>query len=283
MLTEVVRLMSMRNETAGAAEPRRGLRGALGHRPAVETATALRERWAARSLRSGWPATADEWRCTAVDAVCEGLTTSGVDRLDLDVACRSLGEQRAAIGADLAESRSDFGIALGLARTRRRRRLELLDAVTVGWAEQSVDRLTTLPILDPSTDMATQSYLSLRLSELYREAALTGVDVAGDHVLIVVETDHTAHRLVAEARLTTLHSALQYAFVGGESIVAVTSRRVLALATREEPRLSDSLARLRSELKIALAEGRLPSARSWRQSLPDTAGELPLAMIEIGY
>ncbi|MBN9620376.1 MAG: hypothetical protein J0H43_11695 [Actinobacteria bacterium] len=263
--------------------PRPGLRGALGHQPEGESATAFRERWAARSLHSGWPATADEWRCAAVDAVSEGLTTSGVDRLDLDGASRSLGEQRAAIGADLAESRSDFGIALGLARIRRRRRLELLDALTVGWAEQSIDRLTALPVLDPTTDMATQSYLSLRLGELYREAALTGTDVAREYVLIVVETDHTAHRLVAEARLTTLHSALQYAFVGGESIVAITSRRVLALANREEPRLSDSLARLRSELKIALAEGRLPSARSWRQSLPDTAGELPLAMIEIGY
>jgi hypothetical protein len=255
-------------------------RGALGAR-GVGSAAVLRERWSAISLSSVWPATVAEWACPAVDAVCEGLVESGAARPDLSAATRRLGEQRSEVGTHLHEARGDLGIALDLSRVGARRRIELLDALTIGWAEFGIERLAALPVLDPRSEMATLSYLRLRLRELYREAGYAGIDVAGRYLLVVVETDHTPHRLVAEARLTTLHSALEYAFVGGESIVAVTPRRAVVLAAREEPRLSDSLARLRSELKIALSEGRLPSAHCWRQALPRDGSDLTLTLLGV--
>jgi hypothetical protein len=245
------------------------------------TAAALRERWSARSLRSVWPASDAEWGCSAVDALCEGLVASGLTRLDVHRASRSLGEQRAEVGAHLHEARTDLDIVLGLARVGHKRRLELLDALTIGWAEHAVDRLSTSSVMDPRSEMATLDYLMLRLRELYSEAALTGESVTERYVLIVVETDGSAHRLVAETRLAALHSALRYAFVGGESIVAVPPRRALALVARDEPRLSDSLARLRSELKIAVEEGRLPAVHSWRQSLPRDPVELSLTLLGV--
>jgi hypothetical protein len=192
-----------------------------------------------------------------------------------------LGEQRAEVGTHLYEARGDLAVALDLTRAGTHRRLAVLDALTIGWAEVGVERLAAVPLVDERTDMATLGYLRLRLREAYREAALRGRDVATDFVLVVVETEHTGHWLVGETRLTTLHSALEYAFVGGESIVAVTPRRAVALAARDEPRLSDSLARLRGELRWALDEGRLPSVRCWRQSLPRRADELSLTLLGV--
>ena len=213
--------------------------------------------------------------------MCAGLVESGAARPHLPIAARELGEQRAAVGTLLHEARGDLTIALDLAHAGTRRRMVSLDALTIGWAECGIERLAALPVLDGRSDMTTPAYLQLRLRELYREASHLGRDVATDHVLVVVETEHTGQRLVAEARLTTLHSALEYAFVGGESIVAVTPRRAVALAARDEPRFGDSLARLRSELRLALAEGRLPSVRCWRQALPRRADELTLTLLGV--
>jgi hypothetical protein len=58
---------------------------------------------------------------------------------------------------------------------------------------------------------------------------------------------------------------------------------VLALSARAEPRYSDSIGRLRSELKIAQAEDRLPSVRSWRQSLPRAVTELSPTLLGVVY
>jgi len=283
MIGRLVRLWYVRTESTPGIMPglARGARWATRAGRPVGSAGALRNRWSARSLASVWPATAAEWACPAVDAVCEGLAESGAARPHLPAAARCLGEQRAAVGTHLYEARADVAIALDLAHTGTRRRLSVLDALTTGWAEAGVERLAAVPIVDERTDLASLAYLRRRLGELYREAALGGRDVATDFVLVVVETEHTGHRLVAETRLTTLHSALEYAFVGGESIVAVTPRRAAALAARDEPRLSDSLARLRGELRVALEEGRLPSVRCWRQSLPRRVDELSLTLLGV--
>jgi hypothetical protein len=192
---------------------------------------------------------------------------------------RWLGEQRCEVGTYLHEARADLDVALKLARIGGRRRLLLLNALTVGWSECGVERLAALPVLDERADMATLTYLRLRLRELYREAACDGWQLPEQYVLVVVETEYTGHRLVAETRLTTLHAALEYAFVAGESIVAITPRRAAVLAPRAEPRLTESLARLRSELKIALGEGRLPTARYWQQALPPEMTDLSLTLL----
>lgn len=277
MVGRPVRPLIMRTESTPRVH--RGVfRGALGPR-GVDSAVVLREQWSAQSLCSVWPATAAEWHCAAVDAVCEGLADSGVARPDARAAARELGAQRVEIGVALDEARADLAVAAELARLDEVARLRLVDALTIGWVEQAVERLGALPLREVRTEMATAGYLRMRLHELYREAVCLGADVSTHFLLVAAETDRTADRLVAETRLTTLYSSMEYAFVGGESIVATTPRRVVALAARDELRLADSLARLRSELKMALAEGRLPSVRCWRQPLPPDAASLSLTML----
>jgi hypothetical protein len=239
----------------------------------------LRQGWSRRSLRSIWPGSPAQWQCAAVDDLCAGLLAPKAEAGDLVGAARRLGEQRSTVRTHLHEARGDLEIALGLAQVGRRRRLELLDALTIGWAEQGVERLSALPVVDPAAEMPTLAYLRLRLHELYREASLSGAVLTDHCLLVVAETEYSPQRLVAEARLTSLSSALQYAFVGGESIAAVTDRRAVALVARDEPRLTESLARLRSELNIALLEGRLPAVRCWRQLLPPTPDDLSLALL----
>lgn len=126
--------------------------------------------------------------------------------------------------------------------------------------------------------MTTLDHLMRRLRELYSKAILTGERVADKYLLIIVETEQTTQQLIAEARLTVIHSALQYAFVSSESIVTIPPRRALALAATTEPQLSRALARLRNQLTIAMADRRLPSTRCWRQSLPRDPVELSLTL-----
>ena len=200
-----VRLSYVRTESTTGVLPGLSRRVRWGTRAGwtVGSAGALRDRWSARSLASVWPATAAEWECPAVEAVCEGLVESGAARPHLPAAARCLGEQRAAVGTHLYEARADLAIALDLAHSGTRRRLTVLDALTIGWAEVGVERLAAVPLVDERADMASLGYLRLRLRELYREASLTGRDVATDHLLVVVETEpvdgaHTGQRLVAE-------------------------------------------------------------------------------------
>lgn len=127
--------------------------------------------------------------------------------------------------------------------------------------------------------MAPLDHLMLRLRELYSNAILTGEQVAEKYLLIIVVTDQTMQPHLARARLTAIHAALQYAFGCSESIIAVPPRRAVALVAADEPQLSDSLARLRSQLDIATADGRLVSTRWWRQSLPRDPVELSLPLL----
>lgn len=129
--------------------------------------------------------------------------------------------------------------------------------------------------------METQEHLIRRLRELYSQAVLTGERVADKYLLLVVETEQSTEAPIAEARLAALYSALRYALIRGESIVTVPPRRAIALVSTDEPRLSDSLARLRSELKIATAKSRLPRTRCWRQRLPGDPVELTLTVLEV--
>jgi hypothetical protein len=277
------RLSVVRIGSSSSTPRARRLGGVFGFRSAACSATALRERWQARSIRSGWPGTAAEWHCAAVDAVCAGLVESGAARPDIRVAGRCLGEQRSAVGAQLFEARKDLEVGLALAHASAVRRLVLLDALTVGWAEYGVEQLAADELVNECSDLPRLPYLLHRLRELYREAAVIGVDVASSHLLVVVETDHSPDKLVREARLAALHSALEFGFVGGESVVAVSARRAIALSTRDEPRLSDSLARLRSELEIAVAEMRLPAVRCWRKPLPSTVGQLGALIADLRF
>jgi hypothetical protein len=121
--------------------------------------------------------------CPAVDAGCDGLVESGAARPHLLSSTRRLGEQRSQIGTHLHEARGDLDIALQLLRVVGRRRIELLDAPTIGWAAFGVERLAAMPVLDARADLAALSYLRLRVR--YREATYADSDVAARHLLVV--------------------------------------------------------------------------------------------------
>ena len=85
-----VRLSYVRTETTTGIVPGLSRRVRWGTRAGwtVGSVGALRDRWSVRSLASVWPATAAEWECPAVDAVCEGLVESGAARPHLTAAAR---------------------------------------------------------------------------------------------------------------------------------------------------------------------------------------------------
>lgn len=247
---------------------------------APHRAVTLLERWRTRSLATVWPGSALDWHAPAVDAVCEALT-SRARLVSLDASCRSLGEHRALLGVELEDARADAEIATDLIDPGTRTRSGMIDAVTVGWANFTVDRLIASTGADPLTEYATLAYLSARLEEIYAEAHITGEAVDRTHVIVAVGTERVPDRLITQTRMITLQSALRYAFIGGESLVSVSNTRAAALALRQEPRLSDSLAVLRSELRIAEGEYRLPSSRLWLIKLPSARQELPTTLRDL--
>jgi hypothetical protein len=249
-----------------------------GRRRRVES---LRDRWCARSLATVWPGAADEWQTPAVEAVCEALTHGSDDAAALGESCRALGEQRALVGVALEEARADLDLLARLTAADPQVRACAVDALTVGWATCTVDRLLGNTGVDPLTEYATISYLAARLAEIYAEARVTNARVSETHVIVVVATERANDRLVRQTRMITLHSALRFAFIGGESLVSLGPARAAALALRSEPRLADSLAVLRSELRIAQAEDRLPSARVWLVRLPGEHGQITDTLHEL--
>jgi hypothetical protein len=238
----------------------------------------MQDRWRTQSLATVWPADPAEWRSPAVDAVCDALVFGTAC---LQESCRLLGEDRARLGVPLDDARADVAMGARAVRATGRVRAQAVDAVTLGWTTYTVDHLFARTARDPLTEYVSLGYLACRLEEVYAEAALNGENVADTHVLVVVGTRPATDRLVAHTRMITLHSALRYAFVGGETLVSVGGGRVAALTVRAQPRLSDSLAVLRSELRIARSERRLPATRLWLLKLPRQRTEIGAILREL--
>jgi hypothetical protein len=238
----------------------------------------MRDRWRAQSLATVWPADPAEWHSAAVDAVCDAFVSGTAC---LQESCRLLGEHRARVGVPLDDARADVAVGARAVRATGPVRAKAVDALTLGWTSYTVDHLIARTACDPLTEYASLGYLAARLEEVYAEAALTDEIVAETHVLVVVGTRPATDRLVAQTRMITLHSALRYAFVGGETLVSVGGGRVAALTPRAQPRLSDSLAVLRSELRIARSERRLPATRLWLLELPRHRTEIGATLREL--
>lgn len=147
-------------------------------------------------------------------------------------------------------------------------------------AEDAAGRPCAVQVDDPNSDMANLEHLIRRLRHLYSRAVLTAEPVSDRYLLVVVETERSAQTHIVSSRLAVVHRAMRYAFSRSESIVTIPPRRAVALVTTDEPQLSDSLALLRTELKIANAGGRLPT-RCWRQRLPREPLELSLTLLEL--
>jgi hypothetical protein len=231
----------------------------------------VQDRWREQSLAKVWPADPAEWHTPAVDAICDAFF---FDATRLQASCRLLGEHRAHIGVPLDDARADIAVGARAVRAAELVQAQAVDALTLGWTTYIVDHLVARAARDPLTEFASLGYLVSRLDEIYAEAALNEESVAETYVLVVVGTRPAPDRLVAQTRMITLNSALRYAFVGGETLVSIGGARVVALTVRAQPRLSDSLAVLRSELRIARSERRLPATRLWLLQLPRQRTEL---------
>lgn len=247
-------------------------------RTARRPSGSVQGRWREQSLATVWPGDPADWDSAAVDAVCDALVLGTVC---LEESCRLLGEQRARMGVPLDDARADVAIGAQAGRAAAPVRTQALDALTVGWATYTLDHLLARTARDPLTEYASLGYLASRLEEVYAEAALNDENVAETHVLAVVGTRPADDRLVAQTRMITLHSALRYAFLGGETLVSVGGGRAAALTVRTQPRLSDSLAVLRSELRIARAERRLPATKLWLLQLPRQRAEIAATLREL--
>lgn len=231
----------------------------------------LLEQWERASLATVWTGSAEEWHVPAVDAVAQTLTRP-IRSHRLAAACRRLGESRATAMVDLEETRDDLQTVARLGDQWRT--ATMLDNVTVGWVDAMSQLWSLGELLDPDDGFHSLGYLTSRLDEVYAEARLTGQDVSRDWALIVLDTRPRGNGMARYLVHETLHSALRFAFIGGESRVTVRDGRLAALVGRAEPRLSDSLAVLRSELARALESGQLGTVRTRLVGLPSERRDL---------
>jgi GGDEF domain-containing protein len=231
-------------------------------------------------MANGWRFPSD-WPVPEVDAVCASL----VDRVDVCEPLASLARARAQSGAGLEETLIDLAalhavvsdpstmdglVAADPDATPAR----LLRIAALAWVDESFGELTTARTTHGLTGLATQAYLRVRLSELYRCATRTGIPVPQSHVLLVVTLDLADvsgwPRLMA---MVLVADVLREVFNGGESSAVLGPSVAVVLAPRE-PSFGDRTLtagwqindRLRTDPDLHTA--RLPDLRV--VGLPDT-------------
>jgi hypothetical protein len=221
---------------------------------------------------------AEQWWTPAVDALADALVGQPVDAAS---ACEALGRQRAAAGVFLDAARLDVLNATRLAGCRPSVTAALVDALTLGWVDRTLDDYFTDACVDPLTELASLPYLMTRLAEIYAEAAMDESDPSVEFALVVVVAAERSDPLEAETQMIATQVALRLAFGGGETLARIGPRCAIALSRRHQPRFGRSLGVLRDELGIARAENRLPGARVWIESLPKDRDDLPSFLREI--
>jgi hypothetical protein len=220
----------------------------------------------------------DQWWTPAVDALADALAGEPVDAVS---ACEALGRQRAAAGVFLDSARRDVLNAARVGGCSPTVTAALVDALTLGWVDRTLDNCFTDACVDPLTELASMPYLMTRLAELYSEAALPGADPTSGYALVVVQAAERSDPLEAETQMIAAQVAMRLAFSGGETLARIGPHCAVALSRRGEPRFARSLAALRHELRIARIERRLPGVRLWIESLPADRRELPALLREI--
>jgi len=206
------------------------------------------------------------WWTPAAEAVADAL--SGRAGPDSAAASNALGRQRASAGVFLDEARTDLLVAARMAGLGRADRATIVDALTLGWTDRTLETLFTADCVDPLTELATPGYLVTRLRELYAEASWTGEPVARDYALVVVRLAPVSEVLEAETQMILAQTALRAVFPGGQTLARVTPHCVVVLARRREPALGRSLREASAELELAVDEGRLRTSRIWLETLP---------------
>jgi hypothetical protein len=244
---------------------------------------ALLESWRAASTHGGpgaaWgDADADQWWTPAVDALADALAGVSVDAISV---CQTLGRQRAAAGVFLDSARRDVLNASIVAGCSPGTTASLLDALTLGWVDRTLDDYFTSGCVDPMTELTSLPYLMTRLAEIYAEADFAGSVPREEYALVVVQAAERSDPLEAETQMIAAQVAMRFAFQGGETLARIGPHSAVVLTRRTEPRFARSLRVLREELGVARAESRLPGVRIWIESLPVQRQDLPVLFREI--
>lgn len=238
----------------------------------AEEPTALRERWRAESLDSVWLRPGD-WYHPAVDLLAQAVA-SGAPALD---EAENLGRARADAGVGIGEAIDDLTC---LYRTvgASTPPVDVVRALSVGWADAQAGETMDTGVLDPETGLPTSGYLRQRLVELYGVALRRRIEARTTHALIVVDVAvEEVPRLLRAARSAAVGAALRAVFgaghpmatLGGGVASVLVSRA--AAPERHSERLRAAIERRVAPLEISEAT-RCP-VRIWQVLLPDTPEE----------
>lgn len=179
-------------------------------------------------------------------------------------ACDAVGRDLARDGVALDEALDGLH-RVTLAVTGREPTYGLVRALAAGWSDETLGYLRQLSCEDPLTGLATVAHLRSRLSELYRDQALTGRQVQDSHVLVVLETPaggRDGEVFGTALRTARLAETARTVFPGGHTMGRVGPERVALLAHRDG-RLGRRVGVLRN-----LLSSLGPQARTWLQALP---------------
>jgi hypothetical protein len=230
--------------------------------------------WRQASLSSAW-SNAEEWWTPAIDAVAEAIVGDSGDSADARAACETLGNHRAASGVFLDEARADVMIAGQVAGLNSASTAELVDGLTLGWVDRTLDTFFTSACVDPMTELATLPYLMTRLSELYASAFARQVNVADEHAFVVVQVLAAGDVMQSEMQMIMIQTALRRAFDSGETLGRIGPNTAVAIVSRIEPNLNEALGHLRIVLEQARSADQIRRHRMWLERLPHERDSLP--------
>jgi hypothetical protein len=236
------------------------------------------KRWRDRSAAGGWRH-GDEWFTPAVYALAESLAGEDVDPI---ATATRLGNERAEAGIGLRASLTDLAAGLDLIGTPRRVRDEMADALAQGWADAVADWFDRTPFgcIDVLTDLVTRDYLSVRLREIYAEAAARGETAADSRTLMVLSLRRGAAPLLAERRMFTAARILANVFGSGETLARV-GRTCAVAVVRRGSSLNDQLLAVQLELSFNGLAAAPTHARLWLEALPGEPELLPELLDEL--
>jgi hypothetical protein len=203
------------------------------------------------------------------EAVGEAL----VSQADLLAACTVVGRDVARDGAALGEAldalRTTYELVLGSPPD-----FDAAQALSVAWSDATLEYLHDLSCEDPLTGLASLAHVRSRLAEIYREAELTDVGVAGSHALVVVELAFRdpvgvpGHHFTRAMRLAQVAEAIRAVYSGGQTLGRLGLDRAVAVVPRSLD-LGMSVSLLRdfvSDLDLGSAD-----VRVWIEGLPPSA------------
>jgi hypothetical protein len=185
----------------------------------------------------------------------------------------------AALGEALSGLRTTYELVLGEPPA-----FDAAQALSVAWSDATLEYLHDLSCEDPLTGLASLAHVRTRLDEIYREAELTDVGVAGSHALVIVElcfrepTGGPARHFTRALHLVQVTEAVRAVYSGGQTIGRLGLDRAVALVPRTVD-LGTSVGLLREFLDDLDLGG--VDVRLWIEGLPRSADSATLLLDEL--